>query len=617
MESKSFPVKFGNEEYVGHYVTDLETAINCLNFLQAKDILFGIDIETEALPQYKSNPDAALSPHLSVPRLIQIFDGKNVVVFDCKLIGTFDIFIPFLSTKRLVAHNAMFELQAFLMMGVKECNIGCTMVLVKLLYHAVYPTDNGLMASLDAVVKTLFNIDLLKQSQVSDWSIPDLNFEQIEYAALDAVAVLRAAESLAPGLEKFKLERTYSIIKAAQYPIARMQLNGIGFNVEKHREFIPIWRGQLYEAKKEVLKITGLDALSSHKLADWLVNNLPEEIASVWPRTDKGDRLSTDSNTFVDFNFLPVVKPFSDYQEKSKLCSTYGNQLIEQVNAATKRLHARFNLCGARTGRLSCSKPNLQNLPRSPEEGSEEKDIRDSFITYDGWSFVCADYSQIEIRVAAEVSGDYNMLKAYRDGIDIHKLTACNITGKSIEQITKQERQMGKALGLGLLFGLGAEKFVHYIRKGYPGLSTTLEDSKKAIKSYRELYSGFRQWQIDQSNSCGTTLQAVTPCGKQRKLPADSYYGSGLNHPIQGGAAEVILYALIFLTEALERNGLQARIVNCVHDEILVECPDEEIEEVKWHMDYTMKLAYKTVFPKGITNKLVEIGTGKTWSEAK
>ena len=617
MESKSFPVKFGNEEYVGHYVTDRETAIECLNFLQAKDILFGIDIETERLPQYKSIADAALSPHLSVPRLIQIFDGKNAIVFDCKLIGSFDIFLPFLNSKRLVAHNAIFELQAFMRMGVTECNIGCTMIITKLLYHAIYPSDDGLLAGLDSVVKTLFGVDLLKQSQDSDWSAPNLTFEQVEYAALDAIAVLRAAEALAPGIEKFKLERTYQLLKDAQHPIASMQLNGLGFNTEKHREFVPIWREQLYNAKKEVLAITGLDELSAHKLSNWLVDNLPPDIAVVWPKTEKGDRLSTDSNTFVEFSFLPVVKPFSEYQEKAKLCSTYGMKLINQVNASTKRLHAQFNLCGARTGRLSCSRPNLQNLPRSPEEGSDEKDIRDSFEARDGWSFVCADYSQIEIRVAAEVSGDSNMLKAYRDGIDIHKLTASNITGKSIEDISKKERQMGKALGLGLLFGLGAEKFVHYIRKGYPGLSTTLEDSKKAIKSYRELYSEFRQWQLDQANDCGSKLLAVTPCGKLRRLPVDSYYGSGLNHPIQGGAAEVILYALIFLYEAFQRNGLKALLVNCVHDEILVECPDDEVEDVRWHMDYAMKLAYKTVFPNGITNKLVEIGVGKTWSEAK
>lgn len=609
MEEKIFVAKFGDELFEVHYITSVMKAIIAIESLLSNPCgLFGLDIETEALPEFKYNKQAALSPHLSKIRLLQVFDGRQVYVFDLKLIGTsildFTALTKFLTTRKFVAHNAVFELAFLSQAGIKKINLGCTLILTKILFHAVYPTDD-LSASLESLTQTVLKIPIVKLMGASDWSIEDLTFEQVEYSAIDAVAVLKLAEKLASGITKFGLERTYKLCKNAQYPIVQMQLNGIGFNTDNHLGLIDKWRADLYKSKKEVVQLTGIENFTAHTIASWLESNLDPTTLAIWPRTE-GGKLGTDAHTFSDFSWLPIVKPFAAYQKQAKLTSTYGHNLIKQINASTGRIHAKYNLCGARTGRLSSSSPNLQNLPR-------DNAVRKNFIARPGHVFVRADYSQIELRVAAELSSDETMLNAYRGGIDLHCLTASKVSGKPLEQITKEERQFGKAIGFGLLFGLGSKKFAHYAKQGY-GVEVTQDEADLAIDVFRDTYSGYREWQMNQVDECTQSLTVRTPCGKLRRLPHDNTYGTAMNTPIQGGAAEIMLYALIRLQR--EVDSFQGRLVNCVHDEILIEVPEEETGILEM-MSECMTEAYLDVFPDGITRDLVEIGVGKSWGETK
>ncbi len=607
MEQRQFSVSFLGQDINAIYVTDKSTAIQLLEGLMQKDCLFGIDTETMAKADFKHISTAALSAHLGQIRLLQVYDGKNSVIFDLLHINDDNIFLAFLEQKKFVAHNAIFDLQFFMQMGVKTMNIGCTYLVAKLLFHASYPTDEGLSASLQALTEQMFKVDMNKAMQKSDWSVPDLTFEQIEYASLDAVCVLKLAEKLAPGLEKLGLQRIYKLSKNAQHPIARMQLNGILLDVERHREKISEWRTALYAAKKHLLKITGLDEVTGHKLSGWLDTNLPPNVRRVWPETETG-KLSTDAHTFADFSFLPIVAPFSDYQRLEKLTSTYGNRLIDQINPATGRLHAQYKICGARTGRLSSSAPNLQNLPR-------DNDIRKSFIPFQSSTFLCADYSQVELRVAAELSRDGAMLEAYKNGIDLHALTASKVSHKSLSEVTKSDRQFAKAINFGFLFGLGARKFSHYAKKSYK-VDVTEDEAEEAVSVFRETYSGYREWQMEQATKAHTTLTCRTPCGKLRRLPSDNTYGNSMNHPVQGGAAEIMLYALIRLDRQLGPSS-RDKLVNVVHDEVIIECPEEDIEGCKAIMEDCMTQAFLDVFPNGITRGLVEVKNGKSWAEAK
>lgn len=604
--------------YVTHYIKDKSAALKALRTLMKKDVLFGIDTETAVDESFKHVTKAALSPYLANIRLIQVFDSEEIYVFDCYGIEDYAIFIPFLETKKFIAHYAMFELSHFYAMGVTKMQIGCTRILSKLIFHAVWPTDAGTGASLEDLCEMVLKIPMDKRGQTTDWSMPELTFEQVKYAALDAVAVIRIAEKLAPGLKKLGLERSYELSKNVQHPLVLMQLKGWAIDKVLHQKMIASWRADAFSLKREIQKLTGMTKITSGTIAEWLTKNLDDATLEIWPKTDTG-RLSTDANAFVDFGDIPIVKPFSQYQKKITLSSTFGQKLSEKLNAATGRLHGSFNILGARTGRLSASNPNLQNAVRSPskaEKAAGVYDFRDIFVASPGRVLVCADYSQIELRVAAEVSQDPRMQNAYRQCIDLHKLTASKISGKPLGQIEDKspERQLAKAVNFGLLYGLGANKFSHYAKKSY-GVQTDRADALKAIEAFRETYSGYRAWQLKQSEEAAVSMQVRTPCGKLRKLDNVTAYGGSMNTPIQGGAAEVMQYALIRLFDQFK--GTKTHLVSTVHDEVIVECEESSVIETEETVARCMIAGYLDVFPNGITKKLVEAKHGLTWGEAK
>jgi DNA polymerase-1 len=609
MKQGKFKVEFQGTKYDCEYITDparAETVIKKFD-KNPSNCIFGIDTETAAFPVYRPYPFAALSPHLSTIRLVQLFDGKECAVFDIYGLKNLSILKSFLESRKFIGHYSTFDIKFFLKQGIRV-NMGCTWIAAKLIQHAVYPTDTGLKASLDALSQQVFETDVLKKVQNSDWSVQDLTYEQIEYAARDAIVVRALAQKLAQGISKLNLKECYQRAKNAQIAIASMELTGIGVDVHKHREKVSIWREELFKSKKKLTKLTGLDHPTPAKVAKWLEKNLDEDTLSVWTRTE-GGKLSTDAHTFADYSHLAIVKPFSEFQKKEKLTSSFGMNLINLVNPETKRIHASYNLMGARTGRMSSSKPNLQQLPRGA-------DVRDQFVARPGYVFICADYSQIELRVAAEISKDTVMLKAYKDGLDLHTVTAANMLGKELKDVTKEDRQNAKPFNFGLMFGLGAKAHVHYSKKEY-GKTTTLEEAKEDIKTWWNLYSGLKKWKEKQVQDSVKTLTASTPGGKVRKLSPENAFGASLNTPIQGGASECILEAVALIEGFFFRQKVDANLVNCVHDEILVECVKEHAEGAAQLVELGMVEGFRRIFPNASIKNLVEVGVGGTWTNAK
>lgn len=609
MQQTSFEVEFIGKKYPAHYVTSIPFAEQCVSTLMEREGVFAVDTETAAKPEYRHIKTAALSPHLGRIRLLQIFDGETSYVFDLFHVPA-AVFVELLSTKQWIAHNAMFDLGFFKAIGVKDMNIGCTFIISKLLIHAVYPTDSGAQASLAAMCESILGSKVLKALQVSDWSNVELTYEQVEYAAIDAIAVMLIAQHLAKGMKKYGLERVYQLYKRAQHPLISMQLNGIGIDFNAHKKLIVEWRDALYTAKKEVLKITGLDELTSAKIAAYLETTLPPKLLRDWPRTPTGTRLSTNAGVLAEFGHIPVVKPFLEYQKKEKLSSTYGNALLKYVNPATNKIHTSFKLCGARTGRLSSASPNLQNQPR---DGT----VRALFVPDEGCTFIRADYSQIEIRVGAELSQDREMLKAYRTGVDIHTLTASIVSRKPIDKVTKEDRQAGKAIVFGNMFGIGASKFSHYASINY-GVDVTEDQAAEMIHAFRTLYSGYHDWQMQQARNGAKTKLTTTPMGKLRRLPDDNTFGNSMNTPVQGGASECMLSALCILYDIIR--DTRVKLINTVHDEVLVQVPSEHVDDimaVDAAIKDSMVEGFLEVFPNGITNNIVESNYGKSWQEAK
>lgn len=607
MDACQFTTTFRKEQVPCYYIKDRAQAAAAVAKMMEQDCLIGIDTETEALDKYRSRSEAALSPHLAKIRLIQTYNNRAVCVFDMKFIDCPELFIPFLESKRFIAHNALFDLMFFMRMGVRHMDIGCTYILAKLMFHAKRPTDEGLKGSLEGLCMGLWGERILKENQASDWSVPDLTFEQVEYAALDAVAVMRVAETLAPIITSFKMERYYKLCRDAQHPLARMQLNGMALDIEGHRDLIDDWLGKLNIARKEVIKVLGNDSISPHTIADYLEHNLDKNHLALWPRTATG-KLQTDVHAFADFQGTsPIITPFARFQKLKTMTADFGHKLLTQINPETGRLHASYRLNGARTGRLSCSHPNLQQLPR-------DECVRKNFVPSNDSVFLCADYSQIELRVAAELSRDPAMLDAYKNGIDLHALTASKVSGKPLSQVTKSERQMAKAVNFGFLFGLGSKKFSHYAKKSY-GADVSPEEALQAIKTFRETYAGYHAWQLRQAETAAKTLTVRTPCGKLRRLEEDNTYGTAMNHPVQGGACECMLHALIELQRLLGDGP--GRLINCVHDEVIVECSPDYQHTVAGLIEASMKYGFLQVFPTGITRGICEVGAGPSWGEAK
>jgi len=603
VDAKEFKVRFLDKSYEVQHIKEVFGALFALVELNNDDGLIGLDTETCAKAGYEDYESPGLSPIVGTIRLLQIFSGGVVYLFDMRHLP-FNIFKKFLETKRFIAHNALFDLGFLKAQGIEHCNLSCTFIAARLLMHAKYHSDT-IPLGLAALTKMLFKEDILKVLQNSDWGKEDLTFEQLEYAALDPICVVKIAEKLGPEIAKRKLNKVFDLYKASIQPISEMELNGIKLDVEKHKLLINEWRKEMLIARQRVLDYTKLPTITGPKISAWLTANLPTSIKAVWTKTPSG-KLATDADTFLEFSDLELVEPFIRYQKYEKLLSTYGTKLLTILLEPTGRLHPHYNIAGARTGRLSCSNPNIQNQPR-------EKEFRELYIPESGYKYVCADFSQIEVRVAAEVSKDPGMLRVYENGQDIYLITAALILGKPVDSITKTERQYAKAILLGSQFGLGAKKFSKYAKTNY-GLSDITEDrARELIEGYRQAYPVFREWQIRQTSNCEVSLKASTYMGKTRALDPNNYYGMALNHPIQGTAAEIILQAIVNFKKCKSPDW---RLIACVHDEILTEVPENQVEIATICLETAMIEAYKTVMNSNRVNKLVSIKTGFNWGEA-
>ena len=304
-----------------------------------------------------------------------------------------------------------------------------------------------------------------------------------------------------------------------------------------------------------------------------------------------------------------IVRQVLEYRQLSKLKGTYVDALPELIRTGSGRLHTSFNQTGAATGRLSSSNPNLQNIPVKPELGRES---RAAFVPREGWEMVVADYSQIELRLLAHMSEDEVLVDAFRNGEDIHTRTAAEVMGVPPMLVTKQERNNAKAVNFGIVYGISSF-----------GLAANLGISRKEadsyIKAYFERYAGVKRFITETIARTRETGLARTLFGRERPIPDMNSRNpnsrgfaerTAVNSPIQGTAADLIKVAMIRIDQALR--GMQTRLLLQVHDELVLESPPDEVEEVKSLVKKEMESAYELRVPM-----LVEVGQGANWRDAK
>jgi len=324
----------------------------------------------------------------------------------------------------------------------------------------------------------------------------------------------------------------------------------------------------------------------------------------------KGKTISTAADVLEGLaGEYPVVRKVLEYRQITKLKGTYVDALPQLIDPETGRLHTSFNQAGAATGRLSSSNPNLQNIPIKTELGRE---IRAAFVPREGWQLVVADYSQIELRLLAHMSGDPVLVDAFRNGEDIHTRTAAEVLGVPPMLVTKEARNSAKAVNFGIVYGIS----------GF-GLATNLGISRKEadayIKSYFERYAGVKRFIEQTVAKTRETGVARTLFGRERPIPDmnsrnPSARGfaerTAVNSPIQGTAADLIKLAMVRIDRALA--GWKAKLLLQVHDELVLEAPQDEVEPLKTLLRKEMQGVRELSVPL-----VVDVGAGANWRDAK
>ena len=622
---KKYKLEWNNESYTAYYLkspADIKKGASYL--LNNPRKLYGLDIETGKQDKYKSNDKAGLDPHLSFIRLIQVYDPatRKIFVFDIRRDISNDPLSCFLSTGKFIAHNAIFEIKHLQKAGI-EIDCSCSMIMAQFVEVAErspfepsneeqeerYRPTKGF--GLKAVVQKYFSVVIPKEQQVSDWSKEELSDEQIHYAALDAVLPYMVGKKLYPIISEYKMLRALKMYKDMQYVIADMELNGMGFDKEAHTELIMSWELKKIEAEIDCKKyFGGVNLRSPKQLHEWVENNVDDKLKKLWPRSTKTNNFSFNKTQLQPLESRHEgIACFIRYKKYATLLSTFGDSLQGKINPRTNRIHCSFSLGHTRTGRLSSRDPNLQNMPARGDS------FRHIFVPDKGNVLVVADFSQVEIRVAGELSKDPEIRGAYKRGEDLHSAIVAALEDKDIKDVTKEERQLGKAINFGLQFGMGAKKLAFYAASSY-GVEMSETDAQRAWDTYHRKYSVYGAWCQSQRRMAESTGFIRTPMGKVRRLAEGEYYTKAINTPVQGGAAEVSYASLIKLREKLKYSS--AKILNTVHDEIILECPEKDSEGIARIMEICMQQGMLTLFPKavGVTD-LVEANVGLNWSEAK
>jgi DNA polymerase-1 len=444
-----------------------------------------------------------------------------------------------------------------------------------------------------------------------------LPFDQVpvdaarDYSCEDADMTLRLRAIFEPQLEEMGLTRLFREIEVPLVDVlAEMEWTGVAIDVPWFASLKERFRAERERAERAIWAEAGVEfnINSNPQLRHILFEKLQ---LPVLKRTATGP--STDASVLQELadqgHALPTL--LMEYRELAKLESTYIDALPAVVHPETGRIHTSFSQTVATTGRLSSSDPNLQNIPIRKELG---RDIRKGFVPRPGWKFLAADYSQIELRLLAHLSGDPAFVEAFRAGGDIHRQTASIIFDVPVERVTPEMRARAKTINFATIYGQGPHALSRQLRIEY-------QDARAFIDQYFERFKGIRAYldaMVEQAYDQG---YVQTIFGRRRYIPElrDRNYNvrafgerTATNSPIQGSAADLIKIAMIRIHEELARRSHQSRMLLQVHDELVFEVPPDEMEGVQSLVRREMEHAARLSVPL-----VVEMGVGANWLETK
>jgi len=424
--------------------------------------------------------------------------------------------------------------------------------------------------------------------------------------------ILELEAQLEPAIDARGLRELYSTIELPLARVlARMERNGVLIDRTELQRLSTMMEGEIARVTERIHTLAGkpFNISSPQQLGRVLFEdlNLPAPV-----KYGKGKTVSTAADVLE--TLAPdheIVRLVLEYRQLTKLKGTYVDALPLLVDPHTGRLHTSFNQAGAATGRLSSSNPNLQNIPVRTELGRE---IRAAFVPRPGWKLVTADYSQIELRLLAHLSGDPLLVQSFRDGEDIHTRTAAEVMGVPPLMVTPEARRDAKAVNFGIVYGISAFGLAAQL-----GISRA--EAERYIRGYFERYAGVRRFRDETIAAVRQSGVTRTLFGRERPIPDMNSRNpnargfaerTAVNSPLQGTAADLIKLAMVRVQAGLESGGYRSAMLLQVHDELVFECPPEEVAAVsslaKREMEGVRELAVPLV---------VDIGVGDNWRDAK
>lgn len=431
-----------------------------------------------------------------------------------------------------------------------------------------------------------------------------------EFACKEVFVLRQIKQPLIKKLEENnQLSLFYDIEMPLVQTLAYMQIYGMKVDKSKLLEFQKQLENRNRELCEKIYEIVGYEfnINSTKQLGTALFEDLGLRVIK---KTKTG--YSTDSDVLEKLKYdHEIIEYIIEYRLINKLKSTYVDGLLEVINPETGRVHSCFNQTVTATGRISSTEPNMQNIPVRYELGRE---IRKMFVPEDGFSYVDADYSQIELRILAHISSDSEMIKAFKEDVDIHAVTASQVMKTDLKDVTAQMRSAAKAVNFGIVYGIGEFSLAQ-------DLKITVGEAKKYIEGYLQHYKGVKEYMENIKKQAEEDGYVQTLFGRRRYIPELSAQNKNirafgqrvaLNTPVQGTAADIIKLAMVKVFKRLKDEKLKAHLVLQVHDELIVEAPDCEVEKVKQILQSEMENAAKL----DVSLK-AEAKAAKSWFDAK
>ena len=525
-----------------------------------------------------------------------------------------DIFRPFFSAPEIekVGQNMKYDMLVMKQWGVTlEGPLFDTM----LAHYVVQPEmRHGMdyMAEIYLKYKTIHIDELIGARGKNQRSMGDLAPREIcDYACEDADITLQLKPLLEAEMQQYDVERVFREIEMPLLPVlAEMELTGVVLDTDAIESTGHLFMERLAALESEIYELAGhaFTITSPRQVGEVLFGEL--QLAQKVKKTKTGQYSTSEEELEKLKSKHPIVEKILQHRGLKKLLSTYIEALPKLINPTTGHIHTSFNQAVTATGRLSSSNPNLQNIPIRDDDG---KEIRRTFVPELGHVFFSADYSQIELRIMAHLSGDKNLVEAFREGNDIHAATAAKIFKKPLEEVTKDERRKAKTANFGIIYGISAFGLAERM-----GVSRT--EAKELIENYFLTYPAVKEYMdksIDLARDRGYIL---TDFGRRRYLSDINSANSvvrgyaernAINAPIQGTAADIIKIAMIRIAERMRREGVKSKMILQVHDELNFSVLPEELDQMRTLVVEEMERAYTMQVPL-----VAECGVGANWLEA-